>query len=276
MSVPIPSAPAQRLSKGVPTGAAVAQVCEEDVASARAVAAVCQQRNEACLAYLRQFDNMRAAVDVSFATLSARVAALGSIFARLKAPVAEQLGTLNALAQEYPSYLAAMEAMELPGVLARFVLSKSPQLQAAADARGGALRLVDLVPAQELTAYVKKSKDYAGSLGNELARVEEQVGALQKELEPLQARLQITDADGKQRVAQLGALAQQAAAEFAEVRAAAEDFARDAASARGKPPDAVVVADETMQEHEITLSQLSQWEANSSSRYSDFNSAYVC
>ena len=272
LATPIPSAPAQRLTQGMP----LADLFAEDVAAAQAVATVCRLRNEACALCLKQLDNMRAAVRVSFATLATRVASLGTIFARLRAPVADQLQTLDCLTSEFPRYLDVMAKMELPPALRAFVLDKTPQLRAAADAHGGVLRLLDLVPADELVVYVRKSTEYAGNLAAELARIEEHIALLHSELEPFQRKLDHIEPETRQRVDGLGPLLEKAATEFDEVSAAAADFSHDAALAKSRPADSALDTDETMQEHEITLSQLSQWEANSSTRHKEFIAVHVC
>ena len=272
LSAPIPRAPSQRLT----AGAGAAELFAEDVAAAQAVAAVCRLRNEACALCLRQLDNMRAAVRVSCATLATRVAALASIFARLRAPVADQLGTLARLTAAFPRTLDAMARIALPPVLRAFVLGRSPQLRAAADAHGGALRLVDLVPADELAAYVRRSTDYAHNLASEIARLDEQIALLRGELAPFRARLEHTEPELQQRVDGLAPLLETAAREFDEISAAAADFAHDCALAKSRPAETALDGDETMQEHEITLSQLSQWEANSSTRHKEFIAVHVC
>ena len=266
LATPIPGAPSQRLTKGMPLLA----LCEEDVAAAQAVAAVCRLRNEACALCLKQLDNMRAAVRVSFATLATRVASLATIFARLRAPVADQLQTLECLTGEFPRYLDVMAKMELPAVLRAFVLDKNPQLRPVAETHGGVLRLLDLVPSEELVVYVRKSTEYAGNLSAEMARIDEQIAVLHSELEPFQARLDCIEPETLQRVDALGALLEQAAKEFDEISAAAADFSHDCALAKSRPADTALDSDETLQEHEITLSQLSQWEANSSTRHKEF------
>lgn len=272
LSTPIPGAPAQRLTRGTQ----LADLFDEDVAAAQAVAAVCRLRNEACAMCLKQLDNMRAAVRVSGATLATRVASLTTIFARLRTPVADQLQTLDSLTREFPRYLDVMAKMELPPVLRAFVLDKTPQLRAVADAHGGVLRLLDLVPSDELVVYVRKSTEYAGNLAAEVARIEEQIALLHSELEPFQSRLEHIEPETLQRVDGLGALLENAAKEFDEISAAAADFSHDCALAKSRPADTALDSDETMQEHEITLSQLSQWEANSSTRHKEFIAVHVC